>query len=61
MSTIRHKNILPLRLFEKLLPRFNQIYFDLFLKEGARTEFASYKIKFDGTNLSKIEEDEEEK
>ena len=47
---IRHKNILPLRQFVSLDFNPDQIY--LYASE----ELGSYKINFDGTNLSKIEE-----
>jgi hypothetical protein len=54
---IRHKNILPLRLFVdlKFIPLgSDQIH--LATKEDQCRHLNSYKIKFDRTNLSKIEE-----
>ena len=49
---IRHKNILPLREFQSLEFHPNE------LRLGVTTSvFSSYIIKFDGTNLSKFEED----
>jgi hypothetical protein len=53
---IRHKNILPLRQFGLLYFRSNQIYLYA-TNEDFSKDLVSYKINFDGTNLSKIEED----
>jgi hypothetical protein len=57
---IRHKNILPLREFEDLKFYRNEIHF--YAREDPKEDLSKsliiiYKINFDGTNLSKIEED----
>jgi hypothetical protein len=51
---IRHKNILPLRQFVRLELQYNQIILYA-TKEDFSERLGSYKIKFDGTSLSKIE------
>src|SRR3569833_1552202 len=52
---IRHKDILPLRKFKRLNFYENQIRFYV-TKEDSDRHLDSYIIAFDGTNLSKIEE-----
>ena len=53
---IRHNNILPLRQFLNLYFYRNEICL-VATKEDYYNKLNSYRIKFDGTNLIKIEED----
>jgi hypothetical protein len=50
---IHHKNSLPLRQFDILKFNYDEIL--LYLTKEGMSEGVNYKIKFDGTNLSKIE------